>query len=175
MPYYIEIESATTGKLTAKCGTKEIADRLSNTDASTGGGADFSIVNHFAFDVMQAHDEFGGANANASPFSHALTIVLPDYEPLVTAATNAMNKHDRITKVTCHFTQRINAQKEQIVFVYVFEDGLITNMRHMITDQRGSGGSRGQIELAFKFQKIINEDKKANTSGLMQTNSAGAA
>lgn len=175
MPYYVEIESATSGKITAKCGTKEIADRLTNTDAAAGGGADFSVVNNFMFDVMQAHDEFGGANANAASFSHSVTLILPDYEPLVTCATNVMNKHDRITKLTCNFTQRINAEKESIIFQYVMEDGLINSMRHLISDQRGGGSVRGQLEISFKFQKISNDDKKANTSGVLTTNSAQGA
>lgn len=177
MPFYVEIKTKTCGTVTANCGSPQIADRLSNQDESTGGGADRALVNQFRFELMQAHDELGGLNTSLAPFTHSLTLFLPDYEPLISVAANVMNQHDAITQLTLNATRRINSGQESVTQTYTMKNGLLVQFRHQVPDQRDSGNlkHRGELMLGFKFQQIQVDDKVSQTSGVIQTNSAQEA
>ena len=172
MPYYVEIETTTYGNLTAKCGTADVAKRLSNVNAGVAG-PDFAYVYSFDLKVEQPHNQSGAATSSSAPFQNEITLVVPDYEPLSTCALNTINGHDVIKQLTLNLTAR-EAGKETLLNQYIMTDGILVSKRHVVRDQRDQDAQRhrGEMELTFKFQQIVGNDKVANTQGTLMTNAA---
>lgn len=177
MSFYVKIQSQSCGVVTAQCGTEAVSGRLSNTDNTTGAGRDCAWVNHFRFELTQAHDALGGVGSTLAPFAHELILFLPDYEPLITAAANVMNKHDEISLLTLNATRRLNDANESMTQTYTMKKGLLTQLRHQVYDQQDQSrlNHRGELMMGFKFQEIQLEDHVGQTSGLIQTNSSTQA
>lgn len=175
MPFYVDIQTQSCGSVTAHCGTQQIADRASNTDEQSGAGADRSLVNRFRFELVQAHDQTG--NSSLAPFTHQLTLFLPDYEPLISAATNVINKHDLITKLVLNATRRINSDSESVTQSYTMTNGILTQFNHQVLDQRDGQNlqHRGEVILGFRFQHIQTDDKLTQTVGVLNSNSVQGA
>ena len=172
MPYYVEVETTSYGNLTAKCGTADVAKRLSNVNSSVAG-PDFAYVYSFNLNVEQPHNEAGAATSSSAPFQNQLTLVVPDYEPLSSCALNTINGHDVIKQLTLNITAR-DAGKETLLNQYVMTDGILVAKRHVVRDQRDADAQRhrGEVELTFKFQEIVSNDKVSNTQGTIKTNAA---
>jgi hypothetical protein len=168
MPYYVQIQTTSYGNLTAKCGTKAIADRLSNT--SSVAGDDFAYAYKYEFSVRQPHNEAGAATSSSAPFQNELVLLLPDYEPMSSCALNTINGHDVIKQLTLNITGRRNGQ-ETLLNQYIMSDGILVSKKHEVKDQRDTDAQahRGEIELTFKFQKVQINDSVANTQGTLET------
>lgn len=172
MPYYLSIESTSYGYVSAKCGTPEVAKRLSNTNKDVAG-ENFCYVYSFKLDIDQPHNEAGAATASSAPFQNQIALVVPDYEPLSAAALNVINGHDVIKKLILNIAAR-DAGKEILLAQYVMRDGILVKCEHAVRDQRDPEAQkhRGEIVLVFKFQEVDVIDKVGNTQGNLKTNAA---
>lgn len=150
MPYYVQIETEKNGALTAQCGSKEVADRLSNTNSEVAG-QDFSYVYSFDFDIQQPHNEHGAGTVSSSPALHTVTFTLPDYEPVVAGILNVLNGQDRIKTLTFNICS-IQQGSNKLLAQYVMTDGMVIEYEHVIDDQRlpESQKQRGHVNLSFK-------------------------
>lgn len=169
MPYYVQIETETYGALTAQCGSKEVADRLSNTNSDVAG-PDFSYVYNFDFDIQQPHNEHGAGTVSSSPALHTVNFTLPDYEPIVAGILNVLGGQDRIKTLTFNLCT-IQQGNNKLLLQYVLSDGMVTEYEHVIDDQRlpESQKQRGQVNLTFKFQQVTVSNKVTNTQGTLTT------
>ncbi len=169
MPYYVQIETTTYGALTASCGTKDIADRLSNTNSDVAG-ADFAYVYSFDFDIQQPHNEHGAGTVSSSPALHTLTFTLPDYEPIVAGILNVLAGQDVIKSLTFNICS-IQQGNNKLLLQYVMNDGMVTEYEHVVDDQRlpDSQKQRGHVNLSFKFQQVNVTNKVTNTQGALNT------
>lgn len=169
MGYYVQIESTNNGFLTNKCGTKQVADRAQNT-ASDTAGANFARLNSFKFDLFQPHNLGGAATGSSAPFRQGIEVLMDDFETVMPVALNTINGHDRIKTLTLNLTGRRD-NKETLLEQYVMEDGILTDVEHIVPDQRDpqAQNHRGQIRLKLSFQKVTVSDKVTNSQGVMQT------
>ena len=169
MPYYVQIETDTYGALTAQCGTKEVADRLSNTNSDIAG-ADFAYVYDFDFDVQQPHNEHGAGTVSSSPALHTISFTIPDYEPVVAGVLNVLAGQDRIKTLTFNICS-IQQGNSKLLVQYVMTDGMVTNYEHVVDDQRTPEAQkqRGHVNLSFKFQEVTVTNKVTNTQGTIKT------
>lgn len=169
MPYYVQIETETYGALTAQCGTKEVADRLSNTNSDVAG-ADYAYVYGFDFNVEQPHNEHGAGTVSSSQALHTVSVIIPDYEPVVAGILNVLSGQDRIKTLTFN-TCSIQGGTQKLLTQYVMSDGMVIEYEHVVDDQRmpEAQKQRGHVILNFKFQKVTVSNKVTNTQGSMST------
>ncbi len=169
MPYYVQIETDTYGALTAQCGTKDVADRLSNTNSDVAG-ADFSYVYCFDFDIQQPHNEHGAGTISSAPALHTISFTIPDYEPVVAGILNVLGGQDRIKTLTFNICS-IQQGNSKLLVQYVMTDGMITEYEHVVDDQRNPDAlkQRGHVNLTFKFQQVQVTNKVTNTQGQINT------
>lgn len=169
MPYYVQIETDTYGALTGQCGTKDVADRLSNTNGDVAG-ADYAYVYAFDFDIQQPHNEHGAGTVSSSPALHTVSFTLPDYEPIVAGILNVLAGQDRIKTLTFNICS-IQQGNQKLLTQYVMTDGMVIEYDHAVDDQRmpDAQKQRGHVTLNFKFQKVTVSNKVTNTQGSMST------
>lgn len=169
MPYYVQIETETYGALTAQCGSKEVADRLSNTNSDVAGN-DFAYVYCFDFDIQQPHNEHGAGTVSSAPALHTVSFSLPDYEPIVANILNVLAGQDRIKTLTFNICS-IQQGNNKLLVQYTMEDGMVTEYEHAVDDQRNPEAQkqRGHVNLSFKFQKVTVANKVTNTQGTLTT------
>ena len=169
MPYYVEIETETYGALTAQCGTKDVADRLSNVNTDVAG-QDFAYVYAYDFDIEQPHNEHGAGTVSSAPALHSVTLTLPDYEPIIAGALNVLSGQDRIKSLTFNACA-VEKGNNKLLFQYSMQDGMIVGYEHVIEDQRSTDAQRqrGHVEIILKFQQITVTNKVTNTQGALNT------
>lgn len=171
MPYYVKIESQKFGVVTAMTGTAEVAERLSNTNNDVAG-ADFAYLYQYTVEVEQPHNETGAANASSAPFTNQVTLLVPDYESIISHLLNVHNGIDTIDKLTLNITARVGGQETKLGW-YEMTNGMIVDTKVTVQDQRQLEKlkHRGEIELTLKFQKIEFNDARSNTTGSLVTTS----
>ena len=170
MPYYLQIETTTYGFMTAKCGSSDVADRLSNLNGEVAG-ENFCYVYDFSVTVEQPHNEAGAGNVSSVAAIHEVNFTLPDYEPLTAAALNILSGQDLIKSVVLNVTA-VQKGNHQLLGQYTMQNGMLVGYAHQIQDQREEQArrQRGEAELKFKFQQIDFEDRVSQTQGSMTTN-----
>ncbi len=169
MPYYVQIETETYGALTASCGTKEVSDRLSNTNSDVAG-QDFAYVYSFDLDIAQPHNEHGAGTVSSAPALHTVTFTVPDYEPIIAGALNVLAGQDRIKTLTFNLCS-VQQGNSKLLAQYVMKDGMMVDFEHVIDDQRSPDAQkqRGHVNLSFKFQEVDVTNKITNTQGAIKT------
>lgn len=169
MPYYVEIETETYGALTVQCGTKDVADRLANTNSDVAG-PDFAYVYAYDFDIEQPHNEHGAGTTSSAPALHTVTLTLPDYEPIIAGALNVLSGQDRIKSLTFNGCA-VDKGTNKLLFQYTMQDGMIVGYEHVIDDQRSADAQkqRGHVNIVLKFQQVTVTNKVTNTQGALNT------
>ncbi len=164
MPQYVQAITVNNQQLFPKCGTREVAGTVSNIGNTAGG--DFSYVYESIFSVVQPHNHSGNSS-NSAAFQHQITIVVPDYEPIQSAALNLLNEHNTVQKLVLNATRRDGTgAQDKLTGQYTAENGLLVNYH------RANSEGRGSIVLTFVFEKITHEDKVGLSSGLLKTTAA---
>ena len=163
MPSYVQAATTQNDQLFLRCGTAEVSGNLASND-SEGSGADFSLVLAANFNVLQPYDV--NANSyNTAGFSHLLTVVIPNYQPVQSMALNIMNERKTVAELILNYVAiKPGGVRRQLVGQYSFTNGILTGY-----DCQPGGNGEGQIALSFVFEKMTHTNFATNTAGSMTT------
>ena len=163
MPNYCEIETESFGQLFAKCGTKEIAGRISNSSSSAGD--DYIIVSHYSFDGFAS--QYSGSLETAG---FTLSITVPLMPPAVASVFNVLNSKNKIKKMTLKIVDGVGTMRNTVVGQYTAEDGQILSASILDSSQRDSSQS---LNIVMDFDKVTFDNMLTHTTGTIKTSNSG--
>ncbi len=164
MPNYCEIETESFGQLFAKCGTKEVAGRTSNTSQSAGD--DYIIVSSYSFDGFSTQYS---ASLQTAGFSLSLTV--PLLPPVVASVFNVLNSKNKLKKMVLKITDGVGTMRNVVVGQYTAEDGQILSANIIDSNQKDSSPS---IHIVMDFDKVTFDNMLTHTTGTIKTSGSGS-
>ena len=166
MPTYVKAITTQNDELFLNCGTKEIAGNNTNLNMECAG-PHFSLVSSAQLRLSQPFDASASSFNNAR-FTHGLTLIVPNYQPIQSMMLNAINEQKVIQELMLNTVAiRPNASRQTLIGQYIASNGILLDY---ICDPTGNG--LGRISLSFVFEKVLHTNMITNTSGLAQTTSA---
>lgn len=166
MPTYVQAITTQNDQLFLNCGTRAIAGNLSNINEECAG-PHFSLVNSVGIRLNQPFDS-NASSFNNARFTHAITFIVPNYQPIQSMMLNVINEQKVIDELKLNTVGiRPNSSRQALIGQYIATNGILLDY---LCDPTGNG--LGRISLAFVFEKIIHTNMISNTSGIVKTTAA---